>query len=71
MAKKTSESKSRGPRKESRTFRITAGRIEAAQKILGTTTATATIETALDMVLFRDELVEGAKRTLGLDIDPV
>jgi len=67
-------SKSRTPkrsRKVSRTFRLTPGRLEAAQKILGTETATATIETALDMVVFREELSEGAEAMFGADIDAV
>ena len=41
------------PRKLARTFRLTPGKVEAAQRILGASTATQTIETALDMVLFR------------------
>ncbi len=67
-------SKSRAPkrsRKVSRTFRLTPGRLEAAQKILGTETATATIETALDMVVFREELIEGAEAMFGADINAV
>jgi hypothetical protein len=45
--------------------------LEAAQKILGTETATATIETALDMVVFRQELIDGADAMFGADIDAV
>jgi len=67
MSKKTREPK----HKVSRTFRLTPGRLEAAQKILGTDTATATIETALDMVVFRQELVEGAEEMLGVAIESV
>lgn len=68
MAKKTRHS--REPKKKiSRTFRLTPGRLEAAQKILGTDTATATIETALDMVVFRQELVEGAEEMFGAAIE--
>ena len=62
---------SRTTRKVSRTFRLTPGRLEAAQKILGTETATATIETALDMVVFRQELIDGADAMFGADIDAV
>jgi hypothetical protein len=50
-----SKTKSRPlPRKVPRTFRLTPGKLEEAQKILGTATATATIEEALDMVVFRE-----------------
>lgn len=69
MASKSRTSKR--SRKVSRTFRLTPGRLEAAQKILGTETATATIETALDMVVFREELMEGAEAMFGADIDAV
>ena len=62
---------SKRSRKVSRTFRLTPGRLEAAQKILGTETATATIETALDMVVFREELIEGAEAMFGADINAV
>ena len=40
-------------RKTARTFRLTPGKVEAAQRILGVPTATEAIETALDMVVFR------------------
>ncbi len=58
-------------RKVSRTFRLTPGRLETAQEILGTKTATATIETALDMVVFRQELIDGADAMFGADVDAV
>ena len=55
-----------GPRrinspKVSKTFRLTPGKLAASQRILATTTATETIETALDMVVFRRELVNGTR----------
>ena len=59
----------RVPRKVSRTFRLTPGKLEEAQEILGTDTATATIEQALDMVVFRQELVQGAASMRGVEID--
>jgi len=58
-------------RKVPRTFRLTPGKLEEAQKILGTDTATATIEQALDMVVFREELVQGAAAMHGVAIDPI
>ncbi len=57
-------------RKVARTFRLTPGKVEAAQKILGASTATDTIETALDMVVFRRELVQGVEAAFGLEISP-
>lgn len=54
--------------KVARTFRLTPGKVEAAQKILGAPTATDTIETALDMVVFRQELVQGVEAAFGLEI---
>jgi hypothetical protein len=59
----------RGPaRKVARTFRLTPGKVEAAQRILGARTATDAVETALDMVVFRRELVEGVRSAFGIDI---
>jgi hypothetical protein len=47
--------------KVSKTYRLTPTKLAAAQKILGTSTATETIETALDMVVFRQELLDGTR----------
>lgn len=54
--------------KVAKSYRLSPMRIAAAQKILGTATATATIEEALDLVVFREELVSGLKRGRGIDI---
>lgn len=53
-----------------RTYRLTPEKLAAAQKILGTSTATEAIETALDMVVFRQELLNGTREMLGIHIDP-
>lgn len=53
-------------RKVPHTFRLTADKVAAAQRILGTATATETIETALDMVVFRKRLVAGTAAMLGV-----
>ncbi len=45
---------------------LTPGKLAAAQRILATTTATETIEMALDMVVFRRELVNGTRAMLGV-----
>ncbi len=51
-----------------KTYRLSPRKLAAAQRILGTPTATETIETALDMVVFRDELIEGTQAMLGVDL---
>lgn len=51
-----------------KTFRLAPGKLAAAQKILGTSTATETIETALDLVVFRQELIDGTRALAGLQI---
>jgi hypothetical protein len=53
-------------RKVPRTYRLAPEKIAAAQRVLGSATATETIETALDLVLFRQELVAGTRRMLGV-----
>jgi len=49
-------------------YRLSPAKIARAQAILGTATATATIEEALDLVIFRRELMEGAEKAFGLSI---
>jgi len=49
-------------------YRLSPGKIARAQAILGTPTATATIEEALDLVIFRRELMDGANRAFGLPV---
>lgn len=53
-------------RKIPRTYRLAPEKVAAAQRVLGSATATETIETALDLVLFRQELVAGTRRMLGV-----
>ena len=55
-------------RKVAKTFRLAPGRIESARRILGVPTATAAIETALDMVVFRRELMDGSRSMRGVVI---
>jgi len=54
--------------KKAKTYRLSEAKIAAAQEILGVATATAAIETALDMVVFRKELVEGTAAMLGVTL---
>lgn len=53
-----------------KTYRLSEAMIVAAQTILGAPTATATIETALDMIVFRDELLRGTRAMRGVEIAP-
>ena len=54
--------------KKAKTYRLSETKIAAAKEILNAPTATAAIETALDMVVFRKELVEGTVAMLGVTI---
>jgi hypothetical protein len=63
----------KAPRRVSETktpmsYRLSPGKIARAQAILGTATATATIEEALDLVIFRSELMDGVKQAFGLPV---
>lgn len=52
--------------KVSKTYRLAPDKLAAAQRILGAATATEAIETALDMVVFRQELIEGTAAMAGV-----
>jgi hypothetical protein len=45
-------------------------KIQAAQRALGASTATETIERALDLVVFQRALVRGTRAMLGVTIVP-
>lgn len=49
-------------------YRLSPARIARARKILGTTSATATIEEALDLVVFRGELIDGVAQAFEVPI---
>ena len=51
-----------------RTYRLTPSKVAAAKRILGTATATEAIEAALDLVVFRHQLVAGTRAMLGVAI---
>ena len=69
MAKKKAKKSSRVSEKVAKSYRLSPRRIAAAQRILGTPNATATIEEALDLVVFREELLSGLEKAHGLDIE--
>ncbi len=52
-------------------YRLSPAKIAHAQRVLGTPTATATIEEALDLVVFRRELIDGLEHVRGLDVAAV
>lgn len=52
-------------------LRLHQSKIDAARKLLGTSTETETIEAALDLVIFRAELVEGIRAMRGAQLDDV
>jgi hypothetical protein len=55
--------------KVAKTYRLSPRRIATAQAILGAPTATAAIEEALDLVVFRRELIDGTRAMSGLEIE--
>lgn len=57
-----------GEAKVAMSYRLSPAKIARAQHILGTATATATIEEALDLVIFRRELMAGLEDAAGLEI---
>jgi hypothetical protein len=78
MATKPGSSKTAAPRnahkrrgtKTPKTYRLDERTIAAAQEILGAATATEAIETALDMIVFRQELIDGTRAMLGTELRP-
>jgi hypothetical protein len=55
-----------GPRKKN--LRLHQSKIDEAREILGTKTETETIETALDLVVFRKELLDGVRAMRGANL---
>ncbi len=66
MAK--TRSPSPGGRKVPKTYRLAPDKVAAAQRVLGAATATETIEQALDLVVFRQALLDGTRNLFGLAI---
>jgi hypothetical protein len=69
MEEKTGKVRPHG-RKVPRTYRLSPEKVAAAQRALGSATATEAIETALDLVLFRRELIGGTRAMLGVILTP-
>jgi len=69
MTKKHAKSNRVGEAKVAKSYRLEPGKIAAARSALGAPTDTAAIEMALDMVVFRKELMNGTAAMLGVEID--
>jgi hypothetical protein len=67
--RKAAAAKAVSDSKVAMSYRLSRTKIARAQHILGTPTATATIEEALDLVAFRDELSSGIDKAFGMPID--
>jgi hypothetical protein len=52
-------------------IRLQQWKIDEAREVLGTETETETIEAALDLVVFRKELVEGIRAMRGAELEDV
>jgi Arc/MetJ family transcription regulator len=52
----------------SRTVRLSPQKLADAQRVLGTSTVSETIDTALDAVVFRRELLDGTRALFGVHI---
>jgi hypothetical protein len=52
-------------RKAPKTYRLAARKIAEARRVLGAPSDTAAIEMALDMVMFRAELIAGVRAMRG------
>jgi hypothetical protein len=67
VVNETGASERGSPRKKN--IRLHQWKIDEAKAILGTETETETIETALDLVVFRDELVRGIRAMRGARLE--
>ena len=52
-------------RRVRKNYRLTQAKLDRARKLLGTDTETETIEQALDLVAFREEVLAGVRRLAG------
>ena len=67
MKKTRGRSRTREPR-VSRTYRLPLTKLAKARRALGTANDTETIERALDLAVFGEELAAGAEAMFGIDI---
>jgi hypothetical protein len=59
---------SRREERVSRTYRLPLSKLRAAKRALGAATATEAIERALDLAVFQQQLVDGTRAMLGIEI---
>ena len=52
-------------RKVRKNLRLTQAKLDRARDLLGTETETETVEQALDLVAFREEVIAGVRRLAG------
>jgi len=52
-------------RKVRKNLRLTQAKLDRARDLLGTETETETVEQALDLVAFREEVISGVQRLAG------
>lgn len=52
-------------RKVRKNLRLTQTKLDRARRLLGTETETETVEQALDLVAFREEVIAGVRRLAG------
>jgi hypothetical protein len=52
-------------RKVRKNLRLTQAKLDRAMSLLGTETETETVERALDLVAFREEVIAGVRRLAG------
>jgi hypothetical protein len=75
MSKKSPTKTPQSPKvsepKVAMSYRLSPAKIARAQRVLGTPTATSTIEEALDLVVFRRELIDGVDAAFGVEIRDV
>ena len=53
------------PRRVRKNLRLNQAKLDRARRILGTETETETVEQALDLVAFRQEVTTGVRRLAG------
>lgn len=58
-------SRTRSDARKRKNYRLPQSKLDAARRVLGTTTETETIERALDLVAFGERLASGTVRARG------
>jgi hypothetical protein len=66
----SARSRRTGEKRVPRTYRLPLSKLKAAQRALGASTATETIERALDLVVLQRALVRGTRAMVGVAIVP-